>query len=348
MNARACLVVALTLTVASKASAGTIHMRPYFGPDKSEVVLVWDESSGVSKGWYYDKGTKKLTPSAANCQLPADPGVKGRVMMAPYLGPDGTEVVLVWDTRSGKSVSWYFDAGESKFKRAEAGFQLPTQKGAEVMLAPYLDKAKNEVVLAWDAATGGSINWYHDSEEQKFKPSEPGYQLPRHLRLQGRVMMTPYLTKDGSEVIYTWSVTTGESANWYYDEGEKRMKRSDAGYQLPKNPGVSHDVWMYPYSDNGGTEVVLVWSAGGGSSVNWYYDDGDKKMKRSEDGYQLPAGALTGKSIMMVPYLDPEASEVILLWDAASGASKGFYYDAEKKKMLPAEAGYQLPANPLK
>jgi hypothetical protein len=349
MNARIlAFALGLSLVAAAPARAGTLHMRPYFDKDKSEVILVWDDATGASRGWYYDKASKKFTPSGPSYQLPKDVGVKGQIMMAPYLGPDGSEVVLVWDARSGKSVSWYYDTAENKFKQAEAAFQLPPQKGKEVMMAPYLDKAKSEVILVWDAATGQSWNWYHDTAEKKFKLSDPGYQLPKDLGIKGRIMMMPYVAKDGSEVVYTWSVTSGASTNWYYDDADKKMKRSEEGFQLPADPGVGKDVWMYPYSDNAGTEVVLVWSASGAKSMNYYYDDGEKKMKKSEDGYQLPAAALKGKTVMMMPYLDADAAEVILIYDAAGGASKSVYYDTEKKKMNPAAAGYQLPGNPLK
>jgi len=338
----------LLLLLAVPAHAGTIHMRPYFGHDRSEVVLVWDEATGASRAWYYDKAEKKFLPSAAEYQLPANPGVSGSVRMAPYLGPDGSEVVLVWDTRTGKSVSWYFDTGEKKFKRAEAGYQLPAQKGAEVHMAPYLAKDKSEVVLVWDAATGKSANWYFDTAEKKFKASEPGFQLPANLGLKGRVMMRPYLAKDGEEVVQTWSVTTGESINWYYDEATKKMARSEAGFQLPANPGVAKDVWMVPYIGNDGTEIILAWSTSTGASVNWYQDTVEKKFKRSDAGFQLPPNPAKAKVTMMTPYLDTDAEEVILIWDAATGASKGFYYSKPDKKMMLAAPGFQLPPNPLK
>jgi hypothetical protein len=269
-------------------------------------------------------------------------------MMAPYLGPDGSEVVLVWDKKGGKSVSWYYDKAEEKFVQAEAKYQLPVQKGKEVMLAPYLDKDGNEVILAWDAATGKSQSLYYSKADDKFMPSADGYQLPADLGLKPPVMLRPYLTKDGDETIQAWSVSTGQSVNWYYSGADQKYMRSDAGYQLPANPGVAKDVWMAPYLDKDGNEVVLVWSASGGQSVSWYYDNAEKKFTRSGTEFQLPQNPIKAKRMMIMPYVDTEDAEVMLVYDAQSGASKCLYYDSAQKKVVPAGAGFQLPANPLK
>ena len=160
------------------AHAGTIHMRPYFASDKSELVLIWDEANGKSKTWYYDQAEKKFKPSQAKYQLPAKTGIKSNVMMAPYLGPDGSEIILVWNKKTGESVSWYFDNAKNQFARSEKKYQVPKQKGKEIMMVPYVAKDGSEVILVWDAKTGKSTSWYFDKADDKFKKSEPGFQLP--------------------------------------------------------------------------------------------------------------------------------------------------------------------------
>ncbi|HOX43981.1 MAG TPA: hypothetical protein PK668_10285 [Myxococcota bacterium] len=338
----------LVITSAALALAGPIHMRPYFDADKSEVILVWDEATGQSRSWYYDKAEQKFTPSGDKFQLPKNPGITKNVMMAPYLGPDGSEVVLVWDKLGGKSVSWYYDKAEEKFVAAEAKYQLPVQKGKEIHLAPYLDKDGNEVILAWDAATGKSQSLYFSKADDKFMPSAAGYQLPADLGLKPPVMLRPYLTKDGDETIQAWSVANGQSVNWYYSGADEKYMRSEAGYQLPANPGVSKDVWMAPYLDKDGSEVVLVWSASTGQSVSWYYDGAEKKFQRSGIEFQLPTNPIKAKRMMIMPYLDTDAAEVMLVYDAKTGASRCLYYNSAEKKVEPAAAGFQLPVNPLK
>lgn len=50
--------------------------------------------------------------------------IAGDIMMAPYMSKD-SEVILIWNTTTGKSVSWCFDNADQKYKKSPAGFQLP-------------------------------------------------------------------------------------------------------------------------------------------------------------------------------------------------------------------------------
>lgn len=337
------MTFALLLVVLS----GATRLEPYFDPDGSEVILAYDDASGASKSWYYDEAKKRFAPSPAGYQLPAQLGLKGPVRMAPYVGGDKSEVVLVWEPATGKSLSWFYDRAKKAFQKAEPKFQLPQQKGAEVVMAPYLAKDGSEVVLVWDAKTGKSANWYFDKAKEKFQLSEPGWQLPATLGLAPPVEMVPYLTKDGSEVIHTWSRSTGESINWYFDDAANKYQRSEAKFQLPRDPGVKGDVFMHPYLTSKKDEVILVWSGASGASVSWYFDDEKDKFARSPAGYQLPQAPLGGATMLM-PYIDDQGNEIILAWSPATGASKEFYRDDKQDKMVPATAEWQLPDAPLK
>src|SRR5687768_11376143 len=95
--------------------SGTTHLEPYFDPDGSEVILAYDDASGASRSWYYDEAKKKFAPSPPGFQLPAQVGLKGPVRMAPYVGGDKSEVVLVWEPATGKSVSWFYDKAKEAF-----------------------------------------------------------------------------------------------------------------------------------------------------------------------------------------------------------------------------------------
>ncbi len=63
---------------------------------------------------------------AATPFLTPAPSVSGDIMMCPYISKDGSEIILVWNTSTGKSVSWYFDNANKKFQRSTTEFQLPT------------------------------------------------------------------------------------------------------------------------------------------------------------------------------------------------------------------------------
>jgi hypothetical protein len=333
------LALALVLTA--------VHMRPYFDGERTEVILVWDDATGASKSWFYDGGAKKFIASSPEYQLPAKLGVTGTVMMAPYVGADKTEVVLVWDSKSGSSVSWYFDDTEKKFVKSLPKVQLPRQSGAEVMMAPYVDKNGSEVVRVWDTATGKSASWTFDEAEQRYEPSAAGLQLPAALGLKPPVMMLPYQAGDFSEVIQTWSRSTGASINWYHHDKDDEMKKSDATFQLPEDVGVKSNVWMVPYLTRD-AELMLVWNAATGASVSWSHDSPKKAFVRSPPELQLPTPPLKTKGAMFLPYVDPQGAVVIIAWDPKTGASVSYAYDATKKEMVRADEGYQLPANPLK
>lgn len=67
-----------------------------------------------------------LTNITRSHAAPNAPAVlAGDIMMAPYMSKD-SEVILVWNTTTGKSVSWYFDNAAQKYQKSPAGFQLPS------------------------------------------------------------------------------------------------------------------------------------------------------------------------------------------------------------------------------
>ncbi len=67
----------------------------------------------VSKSQASDKVSNKyVTPMAA-----------GSVMMAPYVDKEGFQNVLVWNTETGKSVSWYVKTSTNECKKNT--YQLP-------------------------------------------------------------------------------------------------------------------------------------------------------------------------------------------------------------------------------
>jgi hypothetical protein len=49
----------------------------------------------------------------------------GEIMMTTYVAKDGYDTILVWNTTTGQSVSWYYDRDAKKFLKSPAGYQLP-------------------------------------------------------------------------------------------------------------------------------------------------------------------------------------------------------------------------------
>ena len=67
------------------------------------------------------------TVSESQASVPANkyltPVAAGQVMMSPYLDKDGYQNILVWNTETGKSVSWYVNTSTNICKKN--AYQLP-------------------------------------------------------------------------------------------------------------------------------------------------------------------------------------------------------------------------------
>jgi hypothetical protein len=270
-----------------------IMMKTYIGADGSEVLLIWNTATGDSESWYYSLADKKLMKSGAGYQLPKTIGLTGNVMMFPFIGSDGSEVILCWEPASGKSKSFYFDNTAKAFKLSGENYQLPAAPGVagKVMMHPYIGADGSEVILVWDAVSGKSVSWYFSKADNKYMKSGDNYQLPANPDVTGNVMMYPYIGGDGSEVVLTWSVSTGASVMWYFDNAEKIYKKATGGYQLPAT-GITKNVMMVPFVQKNKEEVVYVWDTSTGASANFYFDNAAKSYKKSEAGYQLPVNVL--------------------------------------------------------
>ncbi|MCW5906431.1 MAG: hypothetical protein KIS94_01100 [Chitinophagales bacterium] len=328
---------------------GSIMLLPFVGKDKSEVVMVYDTKTGKSVEWYYDEAEKKMKKAGAGFQLPANPGVTGNVMMKAYIGADGSEVILVWNTTTGQSVSWYYDEAEKKMLKNTDNYQLPQSIGltGNIMMFPYIGSDGSEVVLCWETATGKSVSFYYDNAEKKFLKSTAQYQLPAATGVSGKVMMHPYIGKDGSEVVLVWDANSGRSVSWYYGNAEKRFLKATENYQLPSSPGVSGSVMMYPYIGSDKSEVVLVWSIINGASMMWYFDELEKRFIKAKSDFQLPTNTGISQNVMMVPFVEKNHDEVVYIWNSEAGNSVNFYFDDKDRKYIKSKPEFQLPANPL-
>lgn len=328
---------------------GDVMLLPFVGNDQSEVVLAYHRKTGKSSEWYYDESEKKMTRANLGFQLPANLGITGGVQMKAYIGADGSEVILAWSPTTGQSVSWYYDEAENKMTKSSEGYQLPQSVGLSgyVLMFPYIGSDGSEVVLCWETGTGKSVSFYYDKGEKKFLKATPEYQLPQSTGVTGKIMMHPYIGKDGSEVVLVWDANSGKSVSYYFDTAEKKFKKATDEFQLPSSPGVSGNVMMYPYIGNDKSEVVLVWSVINGASMMWYYDELEKRFIKAKSDFQLPTNTGITQSVMMVPFVEKNHDEVIYVWNSTTGFSVNYYFDDKSRKYVKSKDEYQLPANPL-
>jgi hypothetical protein len=349
MNCKSILTGVFFLLQSAIYAQNDVLLLPFVGNDKSEVVLAYNRKTGKSVEWFYDEANKKMSKAPSGFQIPASTGITGSVMMKTYIGSDGSEVVLVWNTANGQSVSWYYDEADKTMKKGTEGYQLPQTIGlsGNVLMFPYIGSDGSEVVLCWETATGKSVSFYFDENDKKFTKATPEYQLPQSPGVTGKIMMHPYIGKDGSEVVLVWDANSGKSVSYYFDKGEKKFAKATENYQLPTNPGVSGSVMMHPYIGIDKDEVVLVWSTINGASMMWYFDEMEKRFIKAKSDFQLPTNTGIAQSVMMMPFLEKNHDEVIYIWNASTGASVNYFFDDKARKYVKSEAQFQLPANPL-
>ena len=148
----------------------------YNSIDKAAYYLVWDIKTGKSVQYYWNATASKWAKMEIN--LPALPlaGAIGNIMMDVfYNSNDKTAYYLVWDTKTGKSVQYYWDTNASKWAKMEINLPaqpLPGAIGEIGMKAyyDYIDKAAYYVV--WDCNSGKSVQYYWDSAASKWAKME--------------------------------------------------------------------------------------------------------------------------------------------------------------------------------
>lgn len=328
---------------------GDVMLLPFLGKDKSEVVMAYHRKTGKSTEWFYNESEGKMIKANLGFQLPASLGITGGVMMRAYISADGSEVILAWSPTTGQSVAWYYDEAENKMMKSPEGYQLPESIGltGTIQMFPYIGSDGSEVILCWETGSGKSVSFYYDKGEKRFLKATPEYQLPQSTGVNGKIMMHPYIGKDGSEVVLVWDTYSGKSVSYYFDKAEKKFKKATDEFQLPSSPGVSGNVMMYPYIGNDKSEVVLVWSVINGASMMWYYDELEKRFIKAKSDFQLPTNTGITQNVMMVPFVEKNHDEVIYVWNSTTGYSVNYYFDDKSRKYTKSKEGYQLPANPL-
>lgn len=158
-------------------------------------VLFWDDKTGTSKLYYYNFIDKAFVEYDSNVQLPEEPldfQPQGRVM-ANYSSifvdsEDKTYYeAIFWDTKSGKSMLYYFNYTDNAFVAYDANVQLPSfpldfaptgsvNADYESVYVPSEDKTYYEI-LFWDNASGRSTLYYYNYTDKVFKKYDESVQL---------------------------------------------------------------------------------------------------------------------------------------------------------------------------
>ena len=222
-------VFLLLLSVFHFTASAQKQCIPYMDQNGVECSLVWNSVTGASKLYFYNNNTGKFAETPY--QLPAKPtGDAGSYQFHPYLDKNGVECVLTYNTTTGTSKLYFYNAGQKKF--TEAPYQLPAKPTGDAGVFefhPYIDQNGVECILASNATTGSSKLYFYNSGTSKFTPAP--YQLPaKPTGDAGSYQFHPYIDKNGVECVLTSNATTGSSRLYFYKASESKFV--EAPYQL--------------------------------------------------------------------------------------------------------------------
>jgi hypothetical protein len=167
------IIIIVILICSVRLKSQTVRMTSYFDVgDKKSYYLVWDIKTGKSVQYYWDGNNTKW--SAFEINLPAQPlpGALGNIMFDVYYDySDGKAYYTAWDTKTGKSIQYYWDGTNTKWSPFEINLPANPLPGAvgEIMIKSYYDSNDNKAYyVVYDSNGGKSIQYYWDGAQTKW------------------------------------------------------------------------------------------------------------------------------------------------------------------------------------
>lgn len=144
--------------------------------DKKAYYLVWDSKTGKSVQYYWNGSTNKWDSFEINLPASPLPGATGAIMMDVfYDSNDSKAYYLVWDSKGGKSIQYYWNGTSSKWASFEINLPANPLPGAtgEIGMKMYYDSNdKKAYYIVWDCNTGKSIQYYWNGSATKWDSFE--------------------------------------------------------------------------------------------------------------------------------------------------------------------------------
>lgn len=154
-----------------------VRMTSYYDYNDSKAYyLVWDITSGKSVQYYWNSAKTKW--DAFEINLPATPllGAKGHIMMDVfYDSKDRKAYYLVWDTKTGGSVQYYWNPAKTKWEAFEINLPASPLPGAtgDIGMKVYFDTNDQKAYyIVWDSNSGKSMQYYWNSDLNKWDAFE--------------------------------------------------------------------------------------------------------------------------------------------------------------------------------
>lgn len=314
-------------------------MSPYVDISGRDVCLTWEAGNGKSLYYAWNTEVNNWMPFDLNLPVVPIPDVLGTVMMRAYKDNIGRDIALVWDTKTGKSLYYFWNADIQNwdiFAKNLPPVTIPNPEG-NVMMFPYVDNVGKDVCLVWDVKTGHSLFWYWSGEKNDWETYPINLPQKPLLNASQNVMMHCYIDNIGRDVCLVWNTKTGQSKfyTWNYELNDW----SSFEINLPAKPvpGANGEIMMHPYKDRNGRDICLVWEQMTGKSLYYFWSASANDWTAFD--LNLPENPVPNAigRIMMRPYINNIGREICLVWDVTSGKSVYYAWSISEKIWKPSE-----------
>lgn len=170
-------LIALLFNITLMKAQNNVRITPYFDSnDNKSYYIAWDIKTGKSIQYYWVGSEHKWASFEINIPAQPVPGATGNIMFDVYFDhKDGKAYYIAWDTKTGKSVQYYWNGSEHKYDAFEINLPaspLPGNTG-EVMIKSYYDNNDGKAYyIVYDTNGGKSIQYYWNGSEHKWDAFE--------------------------------------------------------------------------------------------------------------------------------------------------------------------------------
>ena len=171
------LTLALLICTGMLRAQNNVRMTSYFDVnDKKSYYIVWDIKTGKSIQYYWNGTYTRWDAFEINLPEKPVPGALGNIMFDVYYDyNDSKAYYIAWDTKTGKSIQYYWDGTNTKWSPFEINLPANPVPGAtgEVMIKSYYDSTDGKAYyIAYDTNGGKSIQYYWNGTETKWDAFE--------------------------------------------------------------------------------------------------------------------------------------------------------------------------------
>ncbi|MTI20749.1 hypothetical protein E1176_06930 [Fulvivirga sp. RKSG066] len=169
------LICPLVSNVQAQLYQYDYHEYHTYNNGQNRIAFKWNTQTGESTRYYYDNDDWHESTASLPARPLGNPSQEGEIMMDyhEYYTEEGGQyrIVLVWNTKTGKSIRYYYDNNqwhESTASLPAAPLKSSGQIG-EIMMAYHeyytLEGGQYRIVLVWNTLTGEAIRYYYDNDK---------------------------------------------------------------------------------------------------------------------------------------------------------------------------------------